>query len=49
LFVLDPEPGPKFENLGTVRVTLYGPGKEAVEELVRLDARKLKEAGFPRW
>jgi ATP-dependent DNA helicase RecG len=42
-------PDPKFEDFGTVRVTLYGPGKEAVEELVRLDARKLKEAGFPRW
>jgi ATP-dependent DNA helicase RecG len=42
-------PAPKFEDFGTVRVTLYGPGKEAVEELVRPDARKLKEAGFLRW
>jgi ATP-dependent DNA helicase RecG len=42
-------PAPKFEDFGTVRVTLYGPGKEAVEELVRPHARKLKEAGFSRW
>ena len=42
-------PTPKFEDFGTVRVTLYGPGKEAVEELVRPHTRELKEAGFPRW
>ena len=42
-------PDPTFEDFGTVRVTLYGPGKDAVEGLVRPVARKLKEAGFPRW
>ena len=42
-------PAPKFEDFGTVRVTLCGPGKEAVEELVRPHTRELKEAGFPRW
>jgi ATP-dependent DNA helicase RecG len=42
-------PDPSFEDFGTVRVTLYGPGKEAAEKLVRPHGRELKEAGFPRW